>query len=175
MLFHSSSSSSSSAFISCLTLLLIALTTLISSADALYFILDGTEQKCFVEELPKEMTVIGTYTALEWSEASQKFEANSASAIQIVIEENATRHRIKDQKGTQKGKFSFTTLESGDHTICINAAGGSGWFTSVKTKVIFDLMFGDVSHDVNSGKKTVVNDLTQRVRDLNGRINVILR
>jgi hypothetical protein len=30
-----------------------------SSSDALYFYLEGSEQKCFIEELPKDTTVLG--------------------------------------------------------------------------------------------------------------------
>lgn len=41
---------------------LTALATLSSSANALYFYLDGTAPKCFYEELPKDTLVVGQYT-----------------------------------------------------------------------------------------------------------------
>jgi hypothetical protein len=38
---------------------LTALSALSSSANALYFYLDGTTPKCFYEELPKDTLVVG--------------------------------------------------------------------------------------------------------------------
>lgn len=40
---------------------LTALAALSSSANALYFYLDGTAPKCFYEELPKDTLVVGQY------------------------------------------------------------------------------------------------------------------
>ena len=64
---------------------------------------------------------------------------------------------LVEQKGVSKGKFTFTTSESGDHNICLTALGAGGWFTSTKTKVTFDLLFGDISHDVTSGSKVAAD------------------
>ncbi|KAJ3191686.1 emp24p/erv25p- protein [Irineochytrium annulatum] len=156
-------------------LLAFALLLAIASTDALYFILEGSEQKCFIEELPKETTVIGTYSSLEWSDQAQLYQENSANIVSIVVEEQLNRHRLVEQKASNKGKFTFTTSEAGDHSICITANGGGGWFSSSKTKFYLDLMFGDASHDTTSHTKTAVNDITSRIRELNNRVDIIQR
>lgn len=43
------------------TTLAVALTSLVSSSQALYFYLDGTQPKCFYEDLPKGTLVVGTF------------------------------------------------------------------------------------------------------------------
>ncbi|KAJ3105940.1 emp24p/erv25p- protein [Phlyctochytrium planicorne] len=149
--------------------------TLASSVNALYFILEGSDQKCFVEELPKETTVIGTFSALEWSDQAQAYQENSNHVVQIVVEETARNHKLVEQKTSNSGKFTFTTSDAGEHTICIQANGGGGWFTAVKTKFSLDLMFGDASHDTTSHTKTAVNDLLIRARELNSRLDSIIK
>lgn len=42
-----------------LTATVVALCSLFSSSQALYFYLDGTSPKCFYEELPKDTLVVG--------------------------------------------------------------------------------------------------------------------
>jgi p24 family protein alpha len=41
--------------------LAVALSTFISSSQAIYFYLDGTTPKCFYEDLPKDTLVTGTF------------------------------------------------------------------------------------------------------------------
>ncbi|KAJ3392202.1 Transmembrane emp24 domain-containing protein 9 [Entophlyctis sp. JEL0112] len=108
-----------------------------ASANALYFILDGVEQKCFVEELPKDTTVLGSkrilllfaltparhtgkYTASAWNQAEGKFIENKNQVVLISVE-----------------------------------------------KIEFDIFFGDVAHaDTKSTAKQTVDDLAVRVRSL---------
>lgn len=40
---------------------LAAVSSLITSSQALYFYLDGTTPKCFYEDLPKDTLVVGQY------------------------------------------------------------------------------------------------------------------
>ncbi len=41
---------------------LVALSSLFTSSQALYFYLDGTSPKCFYEDLPKDTLVVGMYS-----------------------------------------------------------------------------------------------------------------
>lgn len=157
-----------------LLLLVITFLLLTCRVESLHFILDGGEMKCFLEDLPAETTVIGNYKALQWSDQNNKYEDNAAANVQISVV-TPSRHDLVDQKGQSKGKFTFTTSDSGEYTICLMVVGSGSWFTHSKTKMHFDLLFGDVLHDVTSGTKTVVNDLSMRVRDLASRINAIFR
>ncbi|KAJ3060258.1 emp24p/erv25p- protein [Podochytrium sp. JEL0797] len=145
-------------------------------ANALHFILEGVEQKCFIEELPKDTTVLGKYTATEWNQAVSKYEENPNQAVLISVESVALRHKILNQKGSPKGKFTFTSTDSGEHLICVTANGGAnGFFQHSKTKLEFDLVFGEVAHaEAGSSSKQSVDDLSVRVRSLKYVVNNIL-
>ncbi|KAI9335075.1 emp24/gp25L/p24 family/GOLD-domain-containing protein [Obelidium mucronatum] len=147
-----------------------------STVNALFFILEGVEQKCFIEELPKDTTVLGKYTATEWNSGLNKYQENVQQVILISVESVALRHRVLNQKGAPKGKFTFTSTDFGEHLICVTANGGAnGWFEHSKTKVEFDLMFGDVAHaDTASSAKQTVDDMSVRVRSLKYVVNNIL-
>ncbi|KAJ3031906.1 UNVERIFIED_CONTAM: emp24p/erv25p- protein [Siphonaria sp. JEL0065] len=147
-----------------------------SSVHALYFILEGVEQKCFIEELPKDTTVLGKYTATEWNAGLGKYQENVQQVILISVESVALRHRVLNQKGSPKGKFTFTSTDFGEHLICVTANGGAnGWFEHSRTKLEFDLIFGDVAHaDSGSSSKQTVDDLSVRVRSLKYVVNNIL-
>jgi hypothetical protein len=58
-----------------------------TSVDALYFFLEsGSTPKCFIEDLPKETTVIGTFTAAKKSEHDpNRYEEDSNISIDIVV------------------------------------------------------------------------------------------
>ncbi|KAJ3266300.1 hypothetical protein HDU77_001789 [Chytriomyces hyalinus] len=154
----------------------LALLFLASATNALYFILEGVEQKCFIEELPKDTTVLGKYSAEEWNTEQAKYVANPQQVILISVESVHLRHRVLNQKGAPKGKFTFTSTDFGEHLICVTANGGAqGWFAHSRTKVEFDLIFGDVAHaDTGSSTKGAVDDLAVRVRSLKYVVSNIL-
>ncbi|KAI8388721.1 emp24/gp25L/p24 family/GOLD-domain-containing protein [Radiomyces spectabilis] len=141
-------------------------------AHALYFYLDGTEKKCFLEELPKETMVIGTYKAEQFSDAHKQWIVNSDLKIYVTVEDLTQGLRVFEQSGTSEGEFKFTSAESGDHSICL-AASSSSWFDSTKTRVTFDMDFDDpaVMHDHSE----TLSDLAQRVHELNERVQDIRR
>ncbi|KAI8836702.1 emp24/gp25L/p24 family/GOLD-domain-containing protein [Chytriomyces cf. hyalinus JEL632] len=154
----------------------LALLFLASATNALYFILEGVEQKCFIEELPKDTTVLGKYSAEEWNTEQAKYVANPQQVILISVESVHLRHRVLNQKGAPKGKFTFTSTDFGEHLICVTANGGAqGWFAHSRTKVEFDLIFGDVAHaDTGASTKGAVDDLAVRVRSLKYVVSNIL-
>ena len=49
-------------------------------------------------------------------------------------------NRIFSQKLTPKGRFKFTSAESGEHSICFFASA-SGWFSSTKIVCSYSLTF----------------------------------
>ncbi|KAF9905719.1 emp24p/erv25p- protein, partial [Lobosporangium transversale] len=68
------------------TLGLLMLLSILPSVFGIYFYLEGAEQKCFTEELPKETVVTGVYTAEEWNEAQQKFVVNKELQLEVIVE-----------------------------------------------------------------------------------------
>lgn len=90
----------------------------------------------------------------------------------------ANDHRVVNQKGQNKGRFTFTAADSGEHRICFlatNPSSGGSWFGHPEgVRLHLDLAVGDTS-EIESKDKDKINDLVQRVKDLNARLHDIKR
>ncbi|OBZ85716.1 putative membrane protein C16E9.09c [Choanephora cucurbitarum] len=150
---------------------LVLLVAYLAGTQALYFYLEGTERKCFIEDLPKETMVIGVYKAEQLDANTNQWIENADSKVEISVEELPAHHKIVDTKGKPSGRFTFTSLESGDHAICISVSSNS-WFDSHKTKVTLDMDFDDPS-DHHDHHAEGVSDLVKRVHELNERVEDI--
>ncbi|KAG0031514.1 emp24p/erv25p- protein [Podila clonocystis] len=153
---------------------LLVLLSILPSVFGLYFYLEGSEQKCFTEELPKETVVTGHYIAEEWNEEKQKFVLNKDHGIEVVVDELPAGNRVYSQKLTPEGQFKFTSAESGEHSICIYTSA-SGWFDSSKTRVTLDMSIRDILEDDDTSPEESVNELVRRVRELNHKVGDIRR
>ncbi|KAF9198766.1 emp24p/erv25p- protein [Haplosporangium sp. Z 27] len=157
------------------TLALLVLLSILPSVFSLYFYLEGAEQKCFTEELPKETMVTGEYNAEEWSEESKRFITNKDLQLEVVVEEMPEGNRVYSQKLAPSGRFKFTSAESGQHIICLFTAS-AGWFSSSKIRVTLDLALRDVlSEEDDSAHEGALSDLAQRIRELNNKVGDIRR
>lgn len=58
---------------------------LAASARALHFYLDANQKRCFIEELPTDTVVQGTYRALEWSDSAQAYATNPELGIIVEV------------------------------------------------------------------------------------------
>lgn len=65
---------------------LLALSSLARVTQALYFYLDGTTQKCFYEELPKDTLVVGHYTAEEYDDQRLAWWKHDGINIFITVD-----------------------------------------------------------------------------------------
>jgi hypothetical protein len=90
-------------------------------------------------------------------------------------------HRVVSQKGSSAGRFTFSAADSGDHKICFtpsSSSGGSGWLSALHPmggiKLTLDLAIGETSA-IESKDKGKMNDIVQKVKDLNGRLQDIRR
>lgn len=105
-------------------------------------------------------------------------------SISITVDEVFDNdHRVISQRGSAKGRFTFTAADSGDHRICftpISASGGGGWLSggfkpeAGAIKFTLDLAIGETSA-IESTDKGKMDDIVQKVRDLNGRLQDIKR
>ncbi|KAH7389522.1 emp24/gp25L/p24 family/GOLD-domain-containing protein [Phaeosphaeria sp. MPI-PUGE-AT-0046c] len=149
--------------------------------QALHFYLDGAVQKCFYEELPKDTLVVGHYHAEAWSDQTKSYQDSSDVGVFVTVEETFDNdHRIVAQRGSQKGKFTFSAADSGQHRICVvpqNVPSGGGWLSSGvhgTVKFTLDLAIGETSK-IESTDKEKVQTLVQKVADLNSRLQDVRR
>lgn len=90
-------------------------------------------------------------------------------------------HRVVFQTGSASGRFTFTAADSGDHKICFtpsSTSGSSNWLSALHPqggiKLTLDLAIGETSQ-IESDDKGKINDIVQKVKDLNGRLQDIRR
>ena len=182
---------------------LLPLSGFLIPVQSLYFYIEGTTPKCFYEELPKDTMVVGHYSAEEFNidnnayvksdwlnifisvdvrffspnrqPPSWSFDANIL--LQEVFDND---HRVVSQKGSSTGRFTFTAADAGDHKICFtpsHSTGSTGWFNGQAlggVKLTLDLAIGETSA-IESEDKGKIQDIAQKVRDLNGRLQDIRR
>lgn len=55
-------------------------------AQALYFYIDGTQPKCFFEDLPKGTLVVGHYEAQEWDDNLRGWAKHDGISIYISVD-----------------------------------------------------------------------------------------
>lgn len=84
------------------------------------------------------------------------------------------------QRGQASGKFTFSVAEAGDHKICFtpsHSTGHTGWLGGQSlggVKLTLDMAIGETGA-IESQDKSKINDIVQKVRDLNGRLQDIKR
>ncbi|CDH54456.1 endosomal cargo receptor [Lichtheimia corymbifera JMRC:FSU:9682] len=157
--------------LTCWLIAILAIFTKVS--DALYFYLEGAEKKCFLEELPKETMVTGIYKAEQFSATQNQWIVNPEARIQITVEELPQEHVVVNRQDSPSGRFTFTSAESGDHSICLSVASTS-WFDSTKTRMTFDMDFDDPAGEQHDHTETL-SDMAKRIHDLNERVQDIRR
>ncbi|KAM5532389.1 hypothetical protein V8D89_013422 [Ganoderma adspersum] len=145
-----------------------------AAANALHFYLDTDEKRCFIEELPSETVVEGHYTALEWSESDQKYTENPNLGILVEVDELDTGHNVVKTRGPSDGRFTFTSHDSGDHSICLSSNYGSSWFSTTHIRLHLDIVIGKTKADAEHDRSHV-SELSQKLRDLNLKLEDIQR
>ncbi|KAI4129327.1 MAG: hypothetical protein LQ338_002272 [Usnochroma carphineum] len=160
---------------------LLLLLTLVIPTNALYFYIEGTSPKCFYEELPKDTMVVGHYKAEKFDSNTNSFVPSSDVGIWVTVDEVFDNdHRVVNTKGAANGKFTFSAADSGDHRICFmpSVPGGGGWLSGGQVtggiKLTLDLAIGETSQ-LESTDKSKIQDIVQKVKDLNGRLQDIRR
>ncbi|KAF1960116.1 hypothetical protein CC80DRAFT_489335 [Byssothecium circinans] len=152
-------------------------------SQALYFFIDGANQKCFFEELPKDTLVVGHYDAKVWDDATKTYITKPDTGVFITVEETFdNHHRVVAQRGSSSGKFTFSAADSGEHRLCVtpqNVPSGGGWLSSGTgihgtVKFTLDLAIGETSK-IESTDKGKIEDIVQKVKDLNSRLQDIRR
>jgi len=159
---------------------LLSLCALLSPVQSLYFYMDGREPKCFFEELPKDTLVVGHYSAEEWSQERKEWFKHEGLSILITVDEIFdSDHRVVKQQGSHSGRFTFTAADSGDHKICFRPSStlsSTGWLVGGHAlggiKMTLDLVIGETS-EIESTDKGKIQDIVQKVKDLNSRLSDI--
>jgi len=150
-----------------------SLLCIVTSVSALHFYLDANQKRCFIEELPTDTVVEGHYRALEWSEQQQKYADNPDLGIIVEVQEEPSGHVVVKTIGPLDGKFTFTSVEAGDHSICLST-NYTSWFSHTHIRLYLDIVVGSTKADVETDR-THVSEIANKVRDLNQKLEDIRR
>ncbi|KII87522.1 hypothetical protein PLICRDRAFT_113267 [Plicaturopsis crispa FD-325 SS-3] len=144
-----------------------------ASANALHFYLDANEKRCFIEELPTDTVVEGHYRALEWSEGPQTYEINPELGIVVEVDEVESGHSVVRTTGPSDSRFTFTSHEAGDHSICLST-NHTSWFAHTHIRLYLDIVVGSTKPD-QEHDRSHVSEIAAKVRDLNQKLEDIRR
>lgn len=89
-------------------------------------------------------------------------------------QETESGDKVVNTRGLPQGKFTFTSHEAGDHSICLRTNYTGGWFSTPQVKLHLDIAVGEAKVD-EEGEKEHVKDLAGKVKDLNSRLGDIRR
>jgi hypothetical protein len=92
----------------------------------------------------------------------------------LCSQEVDTGDKVVNTRGLPEGKFTFTSHEAGDHTICLRSNYTGGWFSTPSVRMHLDIAVGEAKVD-EDGEREHVKDLASKVRDLNSRLADIRR
>ncbi|KAF8498725.1 emp24/gp25L/p24 family/GOLD-domain-containing protein [Russula emetica] len=155
--------------------LLSCLFLFISAVDALHFYLDANEKRCFIEELPTDTVVEGHYRAMEWSEQGNVYSINEQLGILVEVTEVESGHEVVSTRGPPDGRFTFTSHDAGDHSICLSTNYSSSWFGPIAhIRLYLDIVVGSTKPNADHDRSHV-SVLASRLRDLNIKIEDIRR
>lgn len=89
-------------------------------------------------------------------------------------------HRVVSQRTAHSGQFTFTAADPGQHKLCLTPdsdAATGGWLSGSHAggvRVSLDVAIGETSR-IESEDKGKLENIVQKVRDLNGRLQDIRR
>jgi hypothetical protein len=134
----------------------------------------------------------GHYRALEWSENQQSYVLNPELGIWVDVEvrqalsdyphsfsqiphlkELETSHTVVHTRGPSDGRFTFTSHDAGDHSICLST-NYSSWFSNTHLRMYLDIVVGSAKPDIEHDRSHI-SDLAAKVRDLNQKLEDIRR
>jgi len=141
--------------------------------NGLHFYLDANQKRCFIEEIPTDTVVEGHYRALEWYEPEQTYAENLQLGIVVEVQEEPSGHVVVKTTGPNDGRFTFTSHEAGDHSICLST-NYTSWFSHTHIRLYLDIVVGNTKPDYEHDRSHV-SSLASKVRDLNLKLEDVRR
>jgi len=83
---------------------------------------------------------------------------------------------LVNTRGPTNGRFTFTSHDSGDHTICLSPSyAAANWFSSSShIRMYLDIVIGKVRPDLDHDRSHV-SEVASKVRELNVKLEDIRR
>nr|XP_040049154.1 transmembrane emp24 domain-containing protein 4 [Gasterosteus aculeatus aculeatus] len=147
----------------------------VHAGRALYFHIEETERRCFIEEIPDETMVIGKYRTQLWEEQTSSFlPATPGLGMHVEIKDPETKIILSRQYGSD-GRFTFTSHTPGEHQICLHSNSTKmALFAVRKLRVHLDIQVGEHTNNYPEiAAKDKLTELQLRVRQLLDQVEQI--
>ena len=89
------------------------------------------------------------------------------------MQEEPSGHVVVKTVSPPDARFSFTSVEAVDHSICLST-NYTSWFSHTHIRLYLDIVVGGTKADVEQDR-THVSELASKVRDLNQKVEEIRR
>lgn len=84
-------------------------------------------------------------------------------------------HSVANTRGPPEGRFTFTSHDAGDHSICLSTSYSSSWFgPTAHIRLHFDIVVGSTKPNTDHDRSHI-SVLSSRLRDLNIKLDDIRR
>lgn len=91
------------------------------------------------------------------------------------MQEVETGHSVVRTRGPSDGKFTFTSHEAGDHSICLGTNYSTGWFeANTHIRLYLDIVVGSTKPNVEQDRSHVSN-IASKIKDLSIKLEDIRR
>jgi len=146
----------------------------ITYSEALYFHMSETEKKCFIEELPDQTMVTGTYKVQYYDGNTKTYSDHPNIGMHVEISD-PEKKIILSKLYTAEGKFTFTRNLPGEHIICLYS-NSTAWFTGAQLRIHLDIQAGEHAQDyAQVAAKDKLNELQLRIRQLLDQVEQITK
>lgn len=146
---------------------------LLQPVFGLYIYVTDGQQKCFIEEVPAETLIVGTYKNPDFVPYGRP-DFNGVG-LKLNVQDPAN-NMVLTKALDVEGKFAFTSAAGGEYQLCFST-NSSRWFGQPK-KFRFDIKLdvGETGIDYQEvAKREHLSDLEVEIRKLNDKVKDIIR
>ncbi|CAL8262519.1 unnamed protein product [Lota lota] len=151
----------------CVLYLVLLLNAYCSFVSCLYVYMGDTETKCFIQEIAKEIKVIGNYRA-QLKEGHLPAPQNLGMFVEV--KDPDTKVILSGQYGSE-GSFNFMSYTSGQHQICL--CSNSSLFALFPEAML--RVHLDIHVEKKMPLKVRLNELQLKIQMLSDQVNQILQ
>uniref|UniRef100_A0A0N5ATX2 GOLD domain-containing protein n=1 Tax=Syphacia muris TaxID=451379 RepID=A0A0N5ATX2_9BILA len=153
---------------------LLVLAIWLTNIKALYFHIGETEKKCFIEEIPDETMVVGSYKVQLYDPSTKGYGDYPNIGMHVEVKDPDDKI-ILSKLYTSEGRFTFTSHSPGEHMICLYS-NSTTWFSGAQLRVHLDIQAGEHTQDYEKiAAKDKLNDLQVRIRQLRDQVEQITK
>ncbi|VDL60786.1 unnamed protein product [Hymenolepis diminuta] len=153
------------------TVIFITAFLLIQSTNGIYFHIREGSVKCFIEEVPEDTLISGSYAISVLD--NDKFVRNPDYGVHVEVKD-PEGNPVLSRVYSSEGKFVVTSLAAGEHSICLSTRGSS--WSKALLRVSLDIAVGDHATDYKEvASREKLNDIQLRIRQLLDQVAMLAK